>query len=329
MIQLSITIPTYDRPEKLIQTIKALLITQIPDNVELLILDNASPIAVATLVAERFPAEAPFIRIIRNPSNIGLAANLLRCFEHAKGEWTWLLGDDDPPLPSAVATILAELQHAKPFDILLKFNSSNGGNVSKRQRSKTIEDLSSRCKDVGFYSNLLFISSGVFRTDHMRKNLATGYHWGYTIAPHIAILIKSMTSGSSLLLAPFDLVEHGIAASDDQWNRVRLTTGFTALADLESAECFLQTAMPSIARCYIGTRPIKAILRDCLSDTGRPLEFWRLHYLRLGAVVGGWSGWWMVQLAWSLPILIKWTPIKRFSNRVIKRRSTVEGLDRS
>lgn len=329
MIQLSITIPTYDRPEKLIQTLKALLITQIPNNVELLILDNASPIEVAALVAERLPREAPFIRIIRNPSNIGLAANLLRCFEHAKGDWTWLLSDDDPPLASAVATILAELQHAESSDILLKFNSSNGGNVSKRQRSKTIEDLSSRCKDVGFYSNLLFISSGVFRTNHMRKNLATGYHWGYTLAPHIAILIKSMTSGSSLSLVPFDLVEHGKAASGDQWNPIRLSTVFTALADIESAECFLQTAMPLIARRYIGTLPIKAMVRDFFSDTGRPLEFWRLHYLRLGAIVGGWSGWWMVQLAWFFPILIKWTPIKRFSKRVIKRRSTVEGLDRS
>jgi glycosyltransferase involved in cell wall biosynthesis len=329
MIQLSITIPTYDRPEKLIQTLRALLTTQIPNNVEILILDNASPVQVEALVAEKFPEESASIRFIRNPSNIGLAANLLRCFENAKGDWTWLLGDDDPPLPTAVATILAELQHAEPSDILFKFNSSNGGNVSKRQRSKSLEDLSARCKDARFYSNLLFISSAVFRTAHMRKNLATGYHWGYTIAPHIAILIKSMASGSSLSLVPFDLVKHGKASSDDQWNSVRLTTGFTALADIESAECFLQTAMPFIARRYIGTLPIKAILRDFLSDTGRPLEFWRLHYLRLGAIVGGWSGWWMLQLAWTLPMLIRCTPIKKVSIRMIKRRSTVEGLDRS
>jgi hypothetical protein len=163
----------------------------------------------------------------------------------------------------------------------------------------------------------------------MRKNLAIGYHWGYTIAPHIAILIKSMTTGSSILFVPYDLVKHGKASSEDQWNSVRLTTGFTALADIESAECFLQTAMSFIARRYIGTLPMKAILRDFLSDTGRPPEFWRLHYLRLGAVVGGWCGWWMVQLAWILPILNRWTPIKRFCGGVIKCRSAVEGLDRS
>lgn len=329
MIRLSITIPTYNRPEQLVRTIRSLFAGVVPELVEVVVIDNASPISAQRMIEQELSHAAPFIRFIRNNSNIGLAANLLRCIEHAKGEWTWLLSDDDCPLPGAIQQVLEEIRLASPENVLIKFNSANGGQVEDYGEINSIGELADRCVLPGFYSNLLFISSGVFRTSRMQANLQTGYHWGYTLAPHVAILLLCMTHGSTVRLVPRDVVEHGRADLEGQWNVTRLVTGFNALADIEGAEVFGKIAMPSIIQMYLGKRWLGRMLRVFLMENGRPVRFWQIHYLRLAAVCGGPLGWTIAQIAWVLPMFVTLFQLRRLLKRWIKPSSATGGLHRS
>jgi hypothetical protein len=329
MIKLAIAIPTFNRPEKLLKTVGALLAHSIPDCVEIVIIDNASAYPVEQLVLDHYPSLKSFTRFYRNVSNIGLGANLLRCFEHSGSNWTWLLGDDDTPLENAILKILAEIDAAGDDDVLIKFNSANGGEVSNYERIYSLSELSIRCNVKGFYSNLLFISSSVFRTSTMLQHLGIGYHWNYSLSPHVAMLIKAMSYSGSIQLVPLHIVSHGRPDSEQQWNVVRLVTGFTTLADIEGAEKFQLLAMPYLMDVYLGGGWLRSMLKAFLTANGRSSRFWRLHFLRVAGVYGGGLGWCITQAVWLIPLLNYVPYLRVYCNSRLRGQSAMKGLERS
>jgi glycosyltransferase involved in cell wall biosynthesis len=330
MIKLSITIPTYNRPEQLIRTLRSIFDCIIPDHVEIIILDNASPIPVEKLVCDELPHAAPCVRFIRNPSNIGLAANLMRCFEHAQGEWVWLLGDDDTLHLGAIRTILDVIATASPADVLLKFNSTNGGQVTHEDILDGLGALADRCKEFRFYSNLLFISSSVYRRQEMIERLSIGYHWCFSMAPHIAMLVDAMSVGRQVRLVPHELVCHGLAITSDSWNLTRVLSGFTSLADLERGGEFISSAMPAVAYQYLGGGLWwRKLLKAFVSQTGRTSAFWCGYFARYGAIIGGWRGFLINQTSWFMRLTLAFPGIRALAGLIFKDVDTVGNLDRS
>lgn len=300
---LSIVIPTYDRPAQLAGTLQALFAEPLPPEVEVVIVDNHSPVEVEPAVRALPGVDAGRIRFIRNAGNIGLAANILRCFEVAQAPWVWTLGDDDPPVSGAVASILREIANAGEKTMLLKFNSTNGGQVDKHHEISDLPELSRWCLDLKFYSNLLFISSGVFRKEAVLSRLNIGYHWGYSLSPHIAILLHGVAAGFGVKLVPQDLVRHGLAEVAQQWNVLRLRVGFTTLAEVEGTEAFTESAFPKLAMAYLGRGWWRDIVFCLLMDNHRTPAFWRGYYCRYASIIGGLQGWIMTQAAWGLYLL--------------------------
>jgi glycosyltransferase involved in cell wall biosynthesis len=114
-IKLSITIPTYNRNEVLKENLEYLL-PQLNANCELIILDNCSDIPVSeTLSPLLANYENLNIRVIRNKLNIGICANILRCFEVCNGEWVWILGDFHPVFSNSVEIITRDLDLKEDF----------------------------------------------------------------------------------------------------------------------------------------------------------------------------------------------------------------------
>jgi len=114
---LSLCLPTYKRAPLLDQSLRAVLpqITpQMTGQVEVIILDNASPDDTPAVVARaqaQYP-DAP-VRYVRRAENIGADANFTDALAQARGEFVYLLSDDDVLLPGAVAKLL-ELIAAHP-----------------------------------------------------------------------------------------------------------------------------------------------------------------------------------------------------------------------
>ncbi len=91
---LSIVIPTFNRNEKLANLIRSYQ-SFLPDNASVLLIDDCSPTPIAdTLQAEGLIPDNR-VTIIRNPVNVGLAANIIECFKQCATEWMWLMSDDD------------------------------------------------------------------------------------------------------------------------------------------------------------------------------------------------------------------------------------------
>jgi glycosyltransferase involved in cell wall biosynthesis len=166
---LSICIPTYNRPEKIRSTIIKLAGIKQIDFVKILIVDNCSPVSVLEIY-NNLGIKLKNIRIVRNSTNIGIAANIMRCIEYAETDWIWLLSDDDIAFENAVEIISNDIHQVELLHtntVLLKYSSklasdsSDVGTINKAIYIKTIEELFVFLTQNNFFPSFLFMSSEI------------------------------------------------------------------------------------------------------------------------------------------------------------------------
>jgi glycosyltransferase involved in cell wall biosynthesis len=223
-MRLTVAIPTYNRNEVLCETLKHLL-PQLSDECELLLVDNHSDVPIEDSLRNLLDAY-PQVRchIIRNCVNIGGAANILRCFELCKTQWIWLFGDDDHPTPDAVSIIL---QHLKEFPDCCYFNfASSNFKRTFRQVAIGRDDFVQKLDD---WSNLLFMSVGVFHCPTMLPQLRFGYQLVYSTAPNVALLLSSLGEDRRSVFSEQQIIQHQAPAG---WAAVVGLLGKMSLLDL-------------------------------------------------------------------------------------------------
>ena len=103
---LSLCISTYNRARRLASSLETAVreTAAFADVVELLVVDNASTDETSTVTARH--AAAQQLRTVTNPKNVGMLGNLRVTAEAARGEYLWIIGDDDILLPGAVERVL-------------------------------------------------------------------------------------------------------------------------------------------------------------------------------------------------------------------------------
>jgi glycosyltransferase involved in cell wall biosynthesis len=101
-VLLSIVIPTHNRVGLLRQTVASAL-AQDSDDFELVIVDDASEDGTW-----EYLSGLDRVRAFRNPTRLGLAANWNRAISLSRGQYVFLLQDDDLAEPSLVSTLAAE-----------------------------------------------------------------------------------------------------------------------------------------------------------------------------------------------------------------------------
>lgn len=109
MLQLSICIPTYNRRMYLGETLQR-CIAEIEDGnfqsvVEILVGDNASNDGTNDFCRALTDIH-PFLKYIQNEENIGAEGNWLNLIGLAKGNYVWILSDDDDFLSGLIADIV-------------------------------------------------------------------------------------------------------------------------------------------------------------------------------------------------------------------------------
>lgn len=105
--KLSICIATFNRSAFIGETLQS-VIDQATNECEIVVSDNASTDDTEQVVmsyASRFDR----LRYVRQPTNKGLDRNFDRAVELARGEYCWLMSDDDLLKPAAVKTVLNAL----------------------------------------------------------------------------------------------------------------------------------------------------------------------------------------------------------------------------
>ncbi len=119
--KLSLCISTYKRAGWLSVNLRNIF-AQIPearDDLEVLVVDNTSPDDTPEVV-KPYLSRSDF-RYLRNPRNVGMLGNLAVTAQRARGEYIWILGDDDLTRPGAIERALEILQE-RPATELIYFN---------------------------------------------------------------------------------------------------------------------------------------------------------------------------------------------------------------
>ncbi len=124
--RLTFAIPTWNRAQDLERCVHSIApqAAQHSGRVEILIADNASTDATSEVIRD-LQARYPFVRQVRNPTNIGPDHNYLVLFEHAGGDYVWLFGDDDYLADGALQTVLREIDEQAPDLLLTNYRFCN------------------------------------------------------------------------------------------------------------------------------------------------------------------------------------------------------------
>jgi hypothetical protein len=103
-MKLSLCLATFKRAEWIGETLDAIL-PQLGEEVELVVVDGASPDDTEAVV-RRHIGDNPHVRYFRETVNSGVDADYDKAVGYARGEYAWLVADDDLLVPGAVERVL-------------------------------------------------------------------------------------------------------------------------------------------------------------------------------------------------------------------------------
>src|SRR5262245_44861131 len=110
MLRLSICIATYNRGRLIGETLASIM-PQLSDVTELLVVDGASTDDTQLVVRSCFEGRSN-CRYVQLPEKGGVDRDYARSVELARGEYCWLMTDDDLVVPGAISRVLAALESA-------------------------------------------------------------------------------------------------------------------------------------------------------------------------------------------------------------------------
>lgn len=288
--QLSIVIPTYNRRERLAETLRAILPNCAKFNVGVLILDNASPEPVEELINSDFSSFRPLVKVVRNRFNIGANANICRCFELCETEWMWLLGDDDLPKSEAIELIINKISGLDPGCCMVNFRGGiyRGPGLGKIEN---FEQLAGAVKDGIWFSDFLFISSGVFQVKCLREYLSSAYHFSYTCSAQILLPIMALQQGCHILDEDSLIAQWQPPAAGQGWSQLHYLLGVCALSDLKQLRSLHRRVVGNAVE-FTGKGALglaKKILSNAFAEPREHMDFWAGVALRFAAVLPFWK----------------------------------------
>ncbi len=141
---LSVTIPTYNRANYLAALFESMLRAGClppPATLEIVVSDNASSDETQSVV-RRYTDRGLPIRSHRNQTNIGPDANILQCFNLARGTFVWVLGDDELLEPDALCSLVQVIQAAQARGVVysMVYLSSRGFGPGETPQSAGTQD---------------------------------------------------------------------------------------------------------------------------------------------------------------------------------------------
>lgn len=109
--RLTILIPTYNRKERLIETLRSISSQGYWGQYSIVIVDNCSDYSIEEALQESF--EVAFIHMItihRWFFNTGMTTNISIAFEFVRTKWCWFISDDDIILDGALSVLFKDMK---------------------------------------------------------------------------------------------------------------------------------------------------------------------------------------------------------------------------
>ncbi|MCW8354478.1 glycosyltransferase family 2 protein [Marinomonas pontica] len=159
-------------------------------DVELIIIDNASPNNVEADIRNVFPDLPVQVKFYRNKINVGGNANILRVIEYASADFVLVLGDDDHVLPNSIEKILTQLE-MYPDALFINFNTPLPGHTV-RTKVVVYEELLSFLKGIDSFGQIMFISDGLYNIKKIEEGIRFGTFYQNTCAPGFVSILYAM-----------------------------------------------------------------------------------------------------------------------------------------
>jgi len=332
-IRLTIGIPTFNRHECLASTIKR-LVPQLTSECKLLIVDNASqpPVidTVGPLLAELGISTA---RVVRNKTNIGGGANILRCMELCETEWLWILGDDDRIWDDAVEKILEGIDTHPTCTCVNFAQNAYPRNEASTTRGRT-EFLSVLGCD--FY-NVFFISTSIYRVKAILPSMRYGYMQISSYAPHVAVLLMGVDTSGEVYFSANTIVEWVPARKGSGWSPFWIERGLPLLLDLP-IEARDRSLLKKILRSRLHLKGLLAAYLDVLcyglrtQDLAVCAQLYRMIALRRATVSRSPIEWLLIRgllatlLAPRLALTVTQSVYRGVTGRTLQVRTAAAGL---
>jgi abequosyltransferase len=212
-MKLSICIATYRRAEFIAQTLQCIL-DQMDSRVELIVVDGASPDATSSVVVPLL-AGVESSRYVREPVNSGVDGDYDRAVGYARGEYCWLMTDDDLLAPDAVARVLDALGHGPEAVIVNAQVRSADLSTLLSARLLNVESdreyvggCESLFSDTANY--LTFIGALIVRREIWMSRNRSNYMG--TLFVHVGVLFQAPLNGHVVVMArPLITIRYGNA----------------------------------------------------------------------------------------------------------------------
>ena len=197
---INIYIPSYNRPDQCLETLRK-LVPQINlnENIKIYVLDNCSDINYQEYFLKTNDISKYInqdkLKIKRNNLNIGMSANIMRCFEYSVVEkgWLWILSDDDYINDNAIEIIQDSVNHCEKEVGFVKFSSNrlkHPNGIIIESPKKLIDFISDDPK-VRFNS-YIFLTNLVYRIEAFKGAVSNAYDFTLTHVPHFILLNLSL-----------------------------------------------------------------------------------------------------------------------------------------
>jgi abequosyltransferase len=211
--RLSICIATYSRAEFIAATLESIVCQMRPD-VELLVVDGASPDRTPE-VMEAFCAAHPATRYIREETNSGVDADFDKAVGYARGEYCWLMTDDDLLVPNAIERVCAFLDGS--LDLLIVNSEVSNHDFTKVFQPRMLDVADDQIYDAaGFESFFLktadlltFIGAVVIKRSLWLERDRKSYYG--TAFIHVGVIFQAPIAKIRILADPVIKIRYGNA----------------------------------------------------------------------------------------------------------------------
>ncbi|MDB6089443.1 MAG: glycosyltransferase family 2 protein [Gammaproteobacteria bacterium] len=212
--KLSICIATFNRAGFIGQTLESIL-SQVTDEVEIVILDGGSTDDTAARVG-RYVSASHQLRYLRQDTNRGVDRDFNTAVEAARGEYCWLMSDDDLLKPGAIRAVLDALSGS--YSLVLVNAEVRNFDFSRQLEDRRLSFDSNRnyapaemdrlFVETGGY--MTFIGCVVIRRAVWLERQKEPYYGSLFI--HVGVIFQERLPGPALALAqPLICIRYGNA----------------------------------------------------------------------------------------------------------------------
>lgn len=202
--KLNVYIPSYNRPDQCLSNVRKLL-CQVRNsyNIRITIIDNCSEINYEEYFLNNDDTSKyineDLLKVIRNNVNVGMSANIMKCFEYSSIEngWLWIISDDDFIRENAVENVFKSISEACKDVSFIKFSS----NKFLHKKDFVIDSSKQLIKYISVnprirFNSYIFLTNMIYRIESCKKSIACSNDHNLSHFPHFILINLAISKKS-------------------------------------------------------------------------------------------------------------------------------------